>query len=182
MLCAIRHPETFKLQSLLVDTDRMCGSLRLRLRRVARGRLSRKSWTDDERNTQNGPGFEADEQVSPGASFAGQELAQGLCAQNLSPDCLQLAGEVQGAPVPPVDGLDALGAPVLAIYAELDRTLTRSVLPVITRLEDLQKPFGFHIYEGTNHAFHNDTGANYHRLAACDAWGKTVAFFQKHLP
>src|SRR2546425_8230525 len=95
MLCAIRHPETFKLQSLLVDTDRMCGSLRLRLRRVARGRLSRKSWTDDERNTQNGPGFEADEQVSPGASFAGQELAQGLCAQNLSPDCLQLAGEVQ---------------------------------------------------------------------------------------
>src|SRR2546425_6800609 len=100
MLCAIRHPETFKLQSLLVDTDRMCGSLRLRLRRVARGRLSRKSWTDDERNTQNGPGFEADEQVSPGASFAGQELAQGLCAQNLSPDCLQLAGEVQTPVLP----------------------------------------------------------------------------------
>ena len=95
MLCAIRHPETFKLQSLLVDTDRMCGSLKLRLRRVARGRLSRKSWTDDERNAQNGPGFEADEQVSPGASFAGQELAQGLCAQNLSPDRLRLAGEVQ---------------------------------------------------------------------------------------
>jgi len=39
-----------------------------------------------------------------------------------------------GAPVPPVDGLERLGAPVLAIYAELDRTLTRSVPAVITRL------------------------------------------------
>ena len=69
----------------------------------------------------------------------------------------------------------------LALYAEFDRPLTRSVLPVRTRLEDLQKPFGFSIYEGTNHAFHNDTGANYNRSAACDAWSKTVAFFQKHL-
>ena len=83
--------------------------------------------------------------------------------------------------MPPVDGLDTLASPVLAIYAELDRNLTRSVLPVIARLEDLQKPFGFHIYEGTNHAFHNDTGANYHRLAACDAWCKTTAFFQTHV-
>ena len=115
--------------------------------------------------------------------------AVGFCAGGgncwtlaLNTAALAAAVPFYGAPVPPVDGLDALGAPVLAIYAELDRTLTRSVLPVITRLEDLQKPFGFHIYEGTNHAFHNDTGANYHRLAACDAWGKTVAFFQKHLP
>lgn len=94
---------------------------------------------------------------------------------------LSAAVAFYGAPVPPVDALDTLGTPVLAIYAELDRNLTRSVLPVITQLEELQKPFGFHIYEGTNHAFHNDTGANYHRLAACDAWGQTVAFFQKHV-
>ncbi len=94
---------------------------------------------------------------------------------------LSAAVAFYGAPVPSVDELDMLGAPVLATYAELDRNLTRSILPVITRLEELQKPFGFHIYEGTNHAFHNDTGANYHRMAACDAWGQTVAFFQKHL-
>jgi dienelactone hydrolase len=56
-----------------------------------------------------------------------------------------------------------------------------SIVPVILRLEELQKPFGFHIYEGTRHAFHNDTGANYDRLAACDAWNKTTAFFEKHL-
>jgi carboxymethylenebutenolidase len=114
--------------------------------------------------------------------------AVGFCAGGgncwhlaLNTEALSAAVVFYGAPVPPVDGLDTLASPVLAIYAERDRTLTRSVLPVITRLEELQKPFGFHIYEGTNHAFHNDTGANYHRLAACDAWCKTVAFFQQHL-
>jgi carboxymethylenebutenolidase len=99
----------------------------------------------------------------------------------LNIDTLSAAVAFYGTPAPPVDALDSLTAPVLAIYAELDRALTRSVLPVINRLEELQQPFGFHVYEGTNHAFHNDTGANYNHIAACDAWCKTVAFFQKHL-
>jgi len=114
--------------------------------------------------------------------------AVGFCAGGgncwhlaLHTEALAAAVVFYGAPVPPVDELATLASPVLAIYAELDRNLTRSVLPVITRLEDLQKPFGFHIYEGTNHAFHNDTGANYHHIAACGAWCKTAAFFQKHL-
>ncbi len=99
----------------------------------------------------------------------------------LNTEALSAAVVYYGAPVPPVDALVSLSSPVLAIYAELDRNLTRSILPVILRLEELQKPFGFHIYEGTRHAFHNDTGANYDRLAACDAWCKTTSFFEKHL-
>src|SRR5262249_18034012 len=88
--------------------------------------------------------------------------AVGFCAGGgncwnlaLNTDALSAAVAFYGAPVPSVDVLDNLVAPVLAIYAELDRTLTKNVLPVISRLEDLQKPFGFHVYEGTNHAFHN---------------------------
>jgi carboxymethylenebutenolidase len=99
----------------------------------------------------------------------------------LNTDLLSAAVAYYGAPVPPVDALVNLRAPVLAIYAELDRNLTRGILPAIVRLEELQKAFGFHVYEGTRHAFHNDTGANYDRLAACDAWCKTAAFFEKHL-
>jgi dienelactone hydrolase len=99
----------------------------------------------------------------------------------LNTDLLSAAVAYYGAPVPAVDALVNLQAPVLAIYAELDRNLTRGILPAILRLEELQKPFGFHVYEGTRHAFHNDTGANYDRLAACDAWCKTTAFFEKHL-
>ena len=114
--------------------------------------------------------------------------AVGFCAGGgncwnlaLNTGALSAAVAFYGTPVPALDALDNLTAPVLAIYAELDRTLTRNVLPVINRLEELQKTFGFHVYEGTNHAFHNDTGANYNHIAACDAWCKTVAFFQNHL-
>jgi carboxymethylenebutenolidase len=99
----------------------------------------------------------------------------------LNTEALSAVVVYYGAPVPPVDALVTLSSPVLAIYAELDRNLTRSILPVILLLEELQKPFGFHIYEGTRHAFHNDTGANYDRLAACDAWCKTTSFFETHL-
>jgi carboxymethylenebutenolidase len=114
--------------------------------------------------------------------------AVGFCAGGgnvwnlaLNTDLLTAAVAYYGAPVPPLDALANLRPPVLAIYAELDRNLTRGMRPGILRLEELQKPFGFHIYEGTRHAFHNDTGANYDRLAACDAWCKTTAFFEKHL-
>ena len=114
--------------------------------------------------------------------------AVGFCAGGgnvwnlaLSTDALSAAVPFYGAPVPSLDALPALSTPVLAIYAELDRNLTRGILPVILRLEELQRPFGFHIYEGTRHAFHNDTGANYDRDAAKDAWRQTTAFLRKHL-
>jgi carboxymethylenebutenolidase len=114
--------------------------------------------------------------------------AVGFCAGGgncwnlaLNTDALSAAVVFYGAPVLALDALENLAPPVLAIYAELDRNLTRGVLPVISRLEELQKPFGFHVDEGTSHAFHNDTGANYNRIAACDAWCKTTAFFERHL-
>jgi carboxymethylenebutenolidase len=31
------------------------------------------------------------------------------------------------------------------------------------------------------HAFHNDTGPNYDAAAACDAWARTIAFFNRYL-
>ncbi|GAC1454239.1 MAG: dienelactone hydrolase family protein [Gemmatimonadaceae bacterium] len=120
----------------------------------------------------------------------GKELgAVGFCAGggncwNLAlniGDALSAAVVFYGAPVPPLGVLEDLATPVLAIYAELDRNLTRSLLPVIDRLEELPRAFGFHVYEATNHAFHNDTGANYNHIAACDAWCKTVGFFEKYL-
>ena len=37
------------------------------------------------------------------------------------------------------------------------------------------------IYPGAAHAFHNDTGANYHPEAAKDAWSRTLAHFGQYL-
>jgi len=86
-----------------------------------------------------------------------------------------------GVPLPPIDRLNEIEAPVLAIYAERDRNLTMQMAPVMTGMLQQQRRFGFVIYEGVGHAFHNDTGANYNAEAACDAWARTIAWFNKYL-
>jgi carboxymethylenebutenolidase len=53
--------------------------------------------------------------------------------------------------------------------------------PVMQGMIQRQKTFGFMVYEGAAHAFHNDTGANYNAEAACDAWSRTIAWFNKYL-
>jgi carboxymethylenebutenolidase len=119
----------------------------------------------------------------------GQKIgAVGFCAGGgnvwnlaLNTDRLSAAVPFYGAPVPALDTLEALAPPVLAICAELDRNLTRGALAAAVRLEDLQKPFGLFVYEGTRHAFHNDTGANYDAAAARDAWSRAKSFLRKYL-
>jgi carboxymethylenebutenolidase len=36
-------------------------------------------------------------------------------------------------------------------------------------------------HPGTNHAFNNDTGANYNEAAAVAAWTETIGWFDTHL-
>ena len=45
-----------------------------------------------------------------------------------------------------------------------------------------QQPYRFYLYDGANHAFNNDTSVErYDKAAATLAWGRTVAFFKRHL-
>jgi carboxymethylenebutenolidase len=85
-----------------------------------------------------------------------------------------------GAP-PVIEDLQKIQTPVQAMYAETDRALTLRMAPVMTEMITRQKTFGLNIYQGVGHAFHNDTGAAYNAEAACDAWARTVAFWNKHL-
>jgi carboxymethylenebutenolidase len=96
----------------------------------------------------------------------------------------QLAAAVAfyGTPVPPIDQISRLQTPLLAMYAELDRNLTLQAIPVISAILTQQKTVGFDIYQGVGHAFHNDTGPAYNSTAACDAWNRTLAWFNKFLP
>ncbi|HEU0139298.1 MAG TPA: dienelactone hydrolase family protein [Bryobacteraceae bacterium] len=94
---------------------------------------------------------------------------------------LQAAVVFYGAPPNPVEQVGSLAGPVLMIYAELDRGFTSRVPAAVTALLQAEKTFGLHVYEGARHAFHNDTGALYNAEAACDAWAKTIAFFNRHL-
>ena len=74
-----------------------------------------------------------------------------------------------------------LSAPVLCFYGELDRNFTGQLPGFITNSLNARKTFETHVYQGVNHAFHNDTGASYDRNAACDAWAKTLAWYGKYL-
>jgi len=114
--------------------------------------------------------------------------AVGFCAGggnvwNLTLVLEELAAAVAfyGTPVPAIDRLDSIKAPVLAIYAETDRNLTRSMAPVMDAMLQKQKTFGFVVYQGVGHAFHNDTGAAYNAPAACDAWSRAIVWFNKYL-
>jgi carboxymethylenebutenolidase len=85
-----------------------------------------------------------------------------------------------GAP-PALEHVQYVKTPVLAVYAERDRGLTMRMLPVANAMIEQQKVFGMFVYEGVGHAFNNDTGPNYNAEAACDAWSRTIAFFNRHL-
>jgi carboxymethylenebutenolidase len=86
-----------------------------------------------------------------------------------------------GTPVPAIADITNIQTPVLMVYAERDRALTGQIAPVMQELLARQKVFGFRVYEGVGHAFHNDTGAAYNAEAACAAWGETVAYLRKWL-
>jgi carboxymethylenebutenolidase len=85
-----------------------------------------------------------------------------------------------GAP-PPLEHVEYIRTPVLGVYAERDRGLTMRLLPVANAMIQQQKVFGLFVYEGVGHAFNNDTGPNYNAAAACDAWSRAMAFFDRHL-
>jgi carboxymethylenebutenolidase len=86
-----------------------------------------------------------------------------------------------GAPIPPADQLNQIVTPVMGLYAELDRILTLQTPSLITALINKQTKFSFHIYQGVGHAFHNDTGPAYNAEASCDAWTRTIEWFNKFL-
>lgn len=81
----------------------------------------------------------------------------------------------------PADPLQNISSAMLGLFGERDRNLNTGIPRLLTALQAGQRTYSMHIYEGANHAFHNDTGANYHAAAACDAWSQTIEFFGRHL-
>lgn len=86
-----------------------------------------------------------------------------------------------GTPPTQAQVADQLSAPVLCLFGEQDRNFTGQLPGFITNALNARKSFEAHVYQGANHAFHNDTGAAYNRDAACDAWAKTLAWYGKYL-
>jgi carboxymethylenebutenolidase len=108
--------------------------------------------------------------------------AGGANTWDLIANVTELAAAVPfyGAPAAEAD-IARIQTPVLAIYAETDRNLTRQMQTAANTMSMMNKSYGLRVYPGVGHAFHNDTGAQYNATAAQDAWAAAMAFFNLRL-
>ena len=85
-------------------------------------------------------------------------------------------------PAPARSEATKVQAPLAIHLAALDDRVNGTGFPWVTALRDAGKTVKFYLYDGVNHAFHNDTSAErYDKAAAELAWKRTLAFFRKHL-
>jgi carboxymethylenebutenolidase len=93
---------------------------------------------------------------------------------------LRAAVPFYGVPVPEAD-VPAIGAAVLAIYAERDERINQNIPAIEAAMAKNSKTFRKIVYPDVDHAFHNDSGARYNAEAAKAAWGEALAWFRKFL-
>lgn len=107
----------------------------------------------------------------------------GLMANNLAVNVPSLRAAVafygrqpEAADVPKIK------AAVQLHCASLDERVNAGIPAYEAALKTAKVNYELFMYEGVNHAFHNDTSAaRYNEAAAKLAWQRTLAFFEKHL-
>jgi carboxymethylenebutenolidase len=73
-------------------------------------------------------------------------------------------------------------APLMLHYAGLDERINAGIPAYEEALKANGVDHTIYVYDGVNHAFHNDTSeARYDQTAAELAWVRTIAFFKQHL-
>ena len=84
-------------------------------------------------------------------------------------------------PQPPVEDVPNIRAAVLAIYGALDSRINSGIPAIEQAMKENNKIYEKIVYEGADHAFHNDTGPRYNPEAARDAWQQTLAWFEQYV-
>jgi carboxymethylenebutenolidase len=106
----------------------------------------------------------------------------GLVGQLATADPALDAGVVFYGRVPPLADVPKIKAALLLNYAGNDQRINADVPAFQKALDDAHVRYELHMYEGVEHAFHNDTSsARYNAAAAGLAWERTIAFFEKTL-
>jgi carboxymethylenebutenolidase len=108
-----------------------------------------------------------------GGGLVGQIVASGADVD---------AGVVFYGRAPQTEKVPAIRAPLLLHYAGNDEGVNATVPAFEAALRNAGKTYTLHMYEGAQHAFHNDTGAaRYNADAARLAWSRTLEFFDRAL-
>jgi carboxymethylenebutenolidase len=82
---------------------------------------------------------------------------------------------------PPAADVPKIKSPLLLHYAGLDTRVNGGWPAYEEALKANKAAYTAHMYENTNHGFHNDTTPRYDEAAAKLAWQRTVDFFEKQL-
>lgn len=96
-----------------------------------------------------------------------------------SPD-LDAAVPYYGA-TPATEDVPAIKARVMAHYAGNDERINAGIPAFEEAMKKAGIRYQIFIYEGTQHAFNNDTGERYNKEAADLAWKRTTDFFRETL-
>jgi carboxymethylenebutenolidase len=84
-------------------------------------------------------------------------------------------------PEPAADTVGKTNAAIMANYGGNDARVNGTIPSLEKVMKDAGKTLEVNVYEGANHAFNNDTGANFNEKAAVEAWTKTIAWFDKYI-
>jgi carboxymethylenebutenolidase len=83
---------------------------------------------------------------------------------------------------PAPEDVPRIKASLLLHYAGLDERINKGIPAFEAALKQAGIDYQIFMYEGANHAFHNDTNAaRYNEGAAQLAWNRTIAFFKEKL-
>jgi len=82
---------------------------------------------------------------------------------------------------PALEDVPKIKAAMLLHYAQNDERINAGIAAYEEALKKAGVEFHAYIYEGSGHAFFNDTGTRYDKEAAALAWERTKAFFKEKL-
>jgi carboxymethylenebutenolidase len=100
------------------------------------------------------------------ATRLGGDLSAGVCFYGASPA---------------TEDVPKIKAPLMVHSAEMDERINASWPEFEQALKAANVKYERFLYPGTQHGFNNDTTPRYDADAAKLAWGRTLAFFEKHL-
>jgi carboxymethylenebutenolidase len=126
--------------------------------------------------------------LSTRKDFEGKVGCVGFCwggamANNLAVNVPELKAAVAFyGRQPAADDVSKIKAAVQLHYAALDERVNAGMAAYEEALKKNNITYEQYVYEGVNHAFHNDTSAaRYNEAAAKLAWSRTMDFFKKHV-
>ena len=83
---------------------------------------------------------------------------------------------------PETDDVPKIKASLLLHYAGNDERINQGIPAFVEALKRAGTDYILYMYEGANHAFHNDTNAaRYNKDAAQLAWKRTIEFLSEKL-